>query len=275
MYLKLRTLLLLLATTPGCLSIEVKRNNCPPAAQAPSSQQEIHVKVPPQKIVIEDDDCSIVSCSEADPGNGERESGTDDKPRPKGARESGADREAGNDSAPVRGATGANASQLGISDTINTVDTMTAMTQPLTQTSPGGAALGLGISWIKIPIPVPRLFTVHESPSIRIPLTQANIMTSNPFVAPAMPVAPAPPPGQPSSNENAQLIAVLQALAQRQQAPAPAQSAASVQQAQLAKEVEAANARVEKMLTTVEGLRNQLDEAKKVSDEALKSKDTN
>src|SRR5439155_22484248 len=51
----------------------------------------------------------------------------------------------------------------------------TAMTRPLGTVNPGASGLKLGIRWIHIPIPCLRIFTVEETPSVTVPLSEANL----------------------------------------------------------------------------------------------------
>jgi hypothetical protein len=150
------------------------------AAQPPASaQQTIRVKAPPQKIVIEQAECA----PEVEAPQGQPESAPA-KPPPKEGRPESArkpQREAAEqpEAAPEAGGAAVALGALGALGQLSGFSRTTAMTRPLGTVNPGCSALGIGITWIHIPIPIPRLFSVEETPSLTVPLSEANLIPAD------------------------------------------------------------------------------------------------
>lgn len=171
---------LVLAVSPGCMNLPkgTPASTCSPARQEGST---VRVKAPPQKIVIEQpEDCcpeegACPEEGETKPTPKKKEEGrpqANPRPRPQ-AEERRPTPEAGA-AQPQAGALGTLAALGQIASLSRTV----AMTNPLGTVNPGASALGLGIRWIHIPFPLPRLFSVQETPSVTVPLSEANLTTA-------------------------------------------------------------------------------------------------
>ena len=160
---------LVLALAPGCFT-PPRRDpgpGSPPPCQGPEGPT-IRVKAPPQKIVIEQPECGPPE----QPGTCRPEPAPEKKDT--GRRES-TPREQ-QESRPQAGARPESA--LGTLAALGEVASFSrtlAMTRPLGTVNPGASALGLSIQWIRIPIPFPRIFAVEETPSVTVPLSEANL----------------------------------------------------------------------------------------------------
>jgi hypothetical protein len=172
----------MLAAAAGCQLVPLTSPQ--PACKAPAETAEggtIRVKAPPQKIIIEQAQGGPAEapwkpvCA---PEAGKQESG---KGKPESAPERGkpesAPRRETAEQRPEAEAGGESvAGTLAALGQIASLSRTTAMTRPLGTVNPGSSALGIGITWVHIPIPLPRLFSVDETPSVTVPLTEANLM---------------------------------------------------------------------------------------------------
>jgi hypothetical protein len=137
------------------------------------------VKAPPQKIVIEQPECAAEEPGpkKEAPKAGKGETALEKKPQPEAAPEARRERPAPEE-AVVRRAEAAPQAEGALSTTLQIASLLqaNATSSPLATVNPGSGALGLGISWIHIPIPVPRLFAVKENPTITVPLDSTHLL---------------------------------------------------------------------------------------------------
>src|SRR5262249_62017520 len=173
---------LLLALCQGCV-ITPKGTpgaGCPPPAQT-GEGAAIHVKAPPQKIYIEQAECAPPG---EEAGKGKPESAPEKKesrPESRGRPESERERERPRETREGRpeAAVERPESALGALSALGQIASLsrtTALTSSLGTVNPGSSCLGIGIQWIRIPIPLPRLFRVDETPSVTVPLNEASLM---------------------------------------------------------------------------------------------------
>ncbi len=159
-------IIVLLACCPGCLTLfKDPTKNCQPEAQG-GDGQTIRVKAPPQKIIIEQPECA--PASEAPKGQGETTPESNNG-RPETSRQPQRRPESEGEQEGALGTLAALGQVASLSRT-------SAITRSLGTVNPGASALGIGITWIHIPIPLPRLFCVDETPTVTVPLSEANLM---------------------------------------------------------------------------------------------------
>jgi hypothetical protein len=137
----------------------------------------IRVKAPPQKVVVELPE----SCS---PGTAEPKrsepSAPENAPKPRTDRGTPESSQTGKPES-VAGALALANTGLTLANQIAGFSRTTATTNPIGSVTPGSAGLGIGIRWIHIPIPFPHLFSVQESASITIPVSEANLVHAGQF----------------------------------------------------------------------------------------------
>jgi hypothetical protein len=158
------------ALCAGCLVAPkgLPEYGCQPFAE-PQQSQTIHVKAPPQKIVIEQPDCPPA----AESPKGQRE--TAPQPRPETSRQP--QRETNPQRPQTEAEQESAAGTLAALGQIASLTRTVAMTHPLGTVNPGSSALGIGITWIHIPVPFPRIFSVEETPTVTVPLSEANLVS--------------------------------------------------------------------------------------------------
>jgi hypothetical protein len=141
--------------------------------------QTIRVKAPPQKIVIEQPEQPVQpppDSQEKAPAPKPEPSKPESAPaRPKRDVPESAPARDNPELGPAAALAIANQS-LALAGQINSFRRTTARTNSLGTVTPGSAGLGFGLKWIHIPIPCPRIFSIEESPSITIPLSEANLV---------------------------------------------------------------------------------------------------
>jgi hypothetical protein len=245
---------LILGACPGCITGLTGKTGgaCPPPAECPDGST-IRVKAPPQKIFIEQPECAPAAegCKakpEAAPEKKEERPESAKQPEAE-KRERRPEPEAGRQ----EGALGTLSSLGQVASLTRTV----AMTRSLGTVNPGASALGLGIRWIHIPIPIPRLFSVEETPSITVPLSEANLTAVGGFAG-----------GNGgrglTKDEIAALVAQEMAAqrAQRQEAQrqeaAPPCPASDTEQRRMEKKLADAEAQIEKLSNILKSLDEKL-----------------
>ena len=131
-----------------------------------------------------------------------------------------------------------------------------AMTRQLGTVDPGSAGLGIGFRWIHIPFPWFRLFSVEETPSITVPLTEANLVAQG---GGAM-LGGRAAGGGVSREELAALVAqeVARRSANRPRPPAPPAPEDDAERKLLEKKLAAAEEQMERMATTLKALSDKL-----------------
>ncbi len=158
-----------LALCAGCLTgpkAPSAGESCPPATQEGPT---IRVKAPPQKVVIEQPEYAPPT-QPCPPGAPEKKK---EDGRPESARQPERERR------PEREAAAAPESALGTIGALGQIASLSrtvAMTRPMGTVNPGASAIGVGLRWIHIPLPFPRLFSVEETPSVTVPLSEANLV---------------------------------------------------------------------------------------------------
>jgi len=135
----------------------------------------------------------------------------------------------------------------------------TAMTRPLGTVNPGASGLGLGIRWIHIPIPFLRIFTVEETPSVTVPLSEANLTAVGGGVSGLLGTEALGAGGRGLSREEiaalvAQELAARRAQAARQEAPARCPPEEDSERRRLEKKLSNAEAQIEKMSEVLKAL---------------------
>jgi hypothetical protein len=240
-----------LALSSGCIQLPKapSDSNCQPQHDA-AEGEVVRVKAPPQKIVIEQAACPPAGESAKTTTPEKKESSPESAKQPQ--RESSPRRPEAEAGQPEFG--------LGTLAALGQVASMTrttAVTRPITSVNPGGSALGLGITWIHIPIPLPRIFCVDETPSVTVPLTEANL------VAPGFGGDVHAPGGQQLSRRELSALVAQELAAQRCPAPrndassAPAQND-DAERRRLEKKLADAEAQIEKMSKVLQSLDDKL-----------------
>ncbi|MBA4067997.1 MAG: hypothetical protein C0501_30695 [Isosphaera sp.] len=165
---RLLTGAIVLALAPGCHHLH-KAPRHPADPDCPDDV--VRVKAPPQRIAIE-----LPPGRDAPEPPAKKESADlpPRRPTPEGM-DRGAPESAGRPES-VAGTLAAVGQGLTLANQIAGFSRTTALTNPLGTVTPGSAGLGIGIRWIHIPIPFPRLFSVQETPSVTIPLSEANLV---------------------------------------------------------------------------------------------------
>ncbi|MBX9624528.1 MAG: hypothetical protein K2X82_12030 [Gemmataceae bacterium] len=162
---------LALLAAPGCLHHRGDRADRRVPAEC-GDEPVVRVKAPPQKIVVE--------LPENCPPGKDKEEKAEAPGKPESARrqpERGAP-----ESAPAGqpesalGAIAAASQGLALANQIAGFSRTSALTSSLGTVNPGSAGLGIGVRWIHIPVPFPRLFSIQETPSVTVPLSEANLM---------------------------------------------------------------------------------------------------
>ena len=262
---------------PGCITLPrlLSGNDCAPQAQS-CEGGTIRVKAPPQKIVIEQPQYTPGAgpCKpESAPEKGKPESAPE-KGKPESAPERARPEAAPRREAPERrpeaevGAESA-AGTLAALGQIASLTRTTAMTAPLGTVNPGATALGIGVRWIHIPIPVPRLFSVNETPSVTVPLSEANLMPygygtglSEAALSSLLAAQQCPAGRTPTPRELAALVA--QELAMQQAAPLRRETRATgpppdnSERQQLEKKLSDAEAQIERLSQALQSLDKKL-----------------
>ena len=231
---------LLVLIGAGCHSSQ-KAAALPECKVPPTQVETIKVQVPPQKIVIEQPTESttlppvqITPKPESAPAPPPRPESSTRTPR---LEASGIEAEAG--------ALGALGQVAGFSRTA-------ALTRSLGTVNSGGFSLGLGIQWIHIPIPLPRLFSVEETPSITVPLNEANLIQAGGVRG-----------GESFTREDvaaavAQELAMARIKAKQQEAAAAAPPPNDAERKALEKKLADAEAQIEKMNSMLKSIEEKL-----------------
>jgi hypothetical protein len=260
----------------GCNSLGLVKEGASHECYAPDggeyaadAQKEIHVKAPPQKIVV-DLPPGTTHADFASEGAGEGEG----RPAAASANLAPAAYNQAAQAAGFQSQTNALLPGGGLTQ-------VSAITSPLATPRGGGMGLGIGLGIIEIPVPVPRFFRVREEPTLNIPLSQAQIIAAGGMgTATGMPVMPgaAGIPGlamqqhanQVSQQEMAELMAALKLIQQQRasksQVSQPA--AAADTSTQDVKALEEQVQELEKAKAELEKMKNQLDEAVKKLEKA-------
>jgi hypothetical protein len=178
--------LMAVALAPGCHHLHKKGPRAGADRHPAECDEEpvVRVKAPPQKIVVELPDGTRREVPDAPTRKESADLPPPVRPESAGLRRpppEPADRGAP-ESAPAGrpesalGAVAAVGQGLALANQIAGFSRTTALTNPLGTVTPGSAGLGIGLRWIHIPIPFPRLFSVQETPSVTVPLTEANLI---------------------------------------------------------------------------------------------------
>lgn len=131
----------------------------------------VRIKAPPQKVVIECPDAAPECAPELPPICAPVPKKPESKPEPKQPEREGKERRPEPEAGRGESALGTLAALGQVASLTRT----TAMTSSLATVNPGTSSLGIGIQWIQIPIPFPRLFRVNETPSVTVPLSEASL----------------------------------------------------------------------------------------------------
>jgi hypothetical protein len=137
------------------------------------------------------------------------------------------------------------------------------MTRSLGTVNPGSSALGLGIRWIHIPIPFPRIFAVEETPSVTVPLSEANLTAVGGGVSGLLGADGQVTGGRGISREE------LAALIAQELAARRAQSARQESQSRCPPEDDAERRRLEKKLSNAEAQIEKMSEVLKALDDKI------
>ncbi|MGL4464398.1 MAG: hypothetical protein ACRC1K_19780 [Planctomycetia bacterium] len=247
-----------------------------------SADDVVKVKIPPQKIIVESedyDDAQPCPAREKSTGPGQEEyHELEVEAAPAPPRRVDSRRESASRPAERRGgaeaAGGREFSPVAVGAGIAAVQQLSAVTQPLTQQNPGGTALGIGVSYLRLSIPIPRLFTVQEAPSVTIPLTAANLTV--PGLDPRLMAGGQTGAGQGqrlSEQDVAQVVrAAIDDEMRRKRAAEEdetARAAVNAEKAQLSKELKEANDRVLRLTAAVESIQKETAATRKATREAV------
>ena len=256
--------------TVGChLPMSSPNPSASPTSQAQETCAAIRVKAPPQKIVIEGVECESTTPpaeqkAPRTPSRPERQETAPEQKESRPAETENLERtqtrqQVGEQTEAGLGGLAALGQIAGFSRTM-------ALTSPLGSVNPGSSALGLGIGWIRLPIPYLRLFSVQETPSITVPLNEANLMPTGYSAGYANSLIGAGGPiggiRQPSRDEIAALVARELAAQRcqptREERASPPDGVDAATKRQLEKKLSDAEAQIEHMSRILQSLDEKL-----------------
>jgi hypothetical protein len=255
--------LLLPLLAAGCLSSAKHAPGWGRANAGGCEEETVRVKAPPQKIYLEQPECR--------PEEAEKERRPEAAPEKKEARPEAA-RQPERERAPRQPE--AEAQPESVAGTLGTIAALgqvaslartTALTSPIGTVTPGAAGLGFGIRWVHIPIPFLHIFSVQETPSITVPLNEANLLPAGYETAyTGMVAAPGRTAcGRQLSREEiaelvAQELAAQRPLPRRKEAAAPPPSHDDAERRQLEKKLSDAEAQIERLSKVLQRLDEKL-----------------
>lgn len=255
---------ILLGLSGGCHFLPKCKQVCdappPPPVPAQPEGETIRVKVPPQKIVIEQQPCApvkeVIQAPEKEQPTPKKESQPEAARQPERRPEAEAARPE---------------STLGTLAALGQVASFTrttAMTSPLGTVTPGSAGLGVGLRWIHIPIPCLRIFTIQENPTITVPLNEANLVTAGfPEAYPGLLAGQRELAGCGRGLTRQEIAALLaEELAARRTAPprvaAPSPPPTDAERARLEKKLAEAEAQIQRLSETLKAIDDKLPASK-------------